>query len=54
MAYMYLSSNNKYKGFVPLLHVTYFTSSYWKEIALKLNGLGHLPQIEDFEKFIQS
>ena len=33
-AYMYLSSNNKYKGTVTLLHGKNFTSNYWKEIAL--------------------
>ena len=46
-AYMYLSSNNKYKGTVTLLHGKNFTSNYWKEIALKLNSLGYAVLIPD-------
>ena len=41
MAYMYLPSNNKYKGTVTLLHGKNFTSNYWKQIALNLNSLGY-------------
>ena len=47
MVYMYLPSNNKYKGTVTLLHGKNFTSNYWKEIALKLNSLGYAVLIPD-------
>ena len=38
---MYSPSNNKYKRTITLLHGKILTSNYWKEIALKLNGLGY-------------
>ena len=47
MVYMYLPSNNKYKGTVTLLHGKNFTSNYWKQIALKLNSLGYAVLIPD-------
>ena len=47
MAYMYLPSNNQYKGTVTLFHGKNFTSNYWKEIALKLNSLGYAVLIPD-------
>ena len=47
MVYMYLPSNNKYKGTVTLLHGKNFTSNYWKEIAFKLNSLGYSVLIPD-------
>ena len=47
MAYIYLPSNNKYKGAVTLLHGKNFTRNYWKEIALKLNSLGYAVLILD-------
>jgi pimeloyl-ACP methyl ester carboxylesterase len=47
MAYMYLPSNNQYKGTITLLHGKNFTSNYWKEIALKLNSLGYAVLIPD-------
>ena len=47
MVYMYLPSNNQYKGTVTLLHGKNFTSNYWKEIALKLNSLGYAVLIPD-------